>query len=75
MVYANLMAKADEFTASGLREVATDAYGTYVLHRHAGDHADGEDCWCFPLTLSYAQLVTTPLGELQRLLDEHYRVH
>lgn len=68
------MAKADEFTAEGLREVATDEYGTYILHRHGGDHT-GAECWCHPLVLTYAQLACLSKHDLQEMLDVHYRIH
>lgn len=69
------MATANEFTAEGLREVATDEFGTYVLHRHGGDHEEGTNCWCYPLILQYFQVAGMTRIELQRMLNEHYRVH
>jgi hypothetical protein len=69
------MATPDQFSAEGLREVATDEFGTYVLHRHGGDHEDGTNCWCYPLVLQYIQVASLRRAELQQMLDAHYRKH
>lgn len=69
------MATPGEFTAEGLREVASDEFGTYVLHRHAGDHAEGTDCWCHPLVLRHVEVFSMTRMQLQRELDTFYRIH
>ncbi len=65
----------EQFTAETLQSGATDEYGTYVLHRHHGDHVEGGECWCFPLTLTYRQLIGLSPRALQSILDTHYRTH
>lgn len=65
----------EHLTAEELWEVADDPEGIYAIHRHEGDHFSGDDCWCFPLCLSYYQITELSLDELQDMLDEHYRIH
>ena len=60
-------------TSIEVRE-ATEAHKGFIyLHRHIGEHLDGEECWCCPIKLTAERHLS--LNDIQYLLDQHFAVH